>query len=111
MNSVKKAVLLNALLFPGCGEIYLKKYKTGILIIIATVVGILSILWSVAQSTINILKIAPFKKGTLSFVAVFQLAIDAIKSMNFFYLFLVLFFMFLLWLLSIIDVYLWGKKI
>jgi TM2 domain-containing membrane protein YozV len=110
MNIASKAALFNALLFPGWGQIYLKKYKKGILIIIATIAGISSILWSVVQTTINILKIAPFKKGTVTFSAVIQLAINAIKVLNLFYLYLILFFMILLWVFSIIDAYTSGKK-
>jgi len=110
MNSPTKAALFNALLFPGWGQIYLKKYKKGIFIIIAIVAGVLSIIWSVVQTTINILKIAPFKKGTVTFSVVVQLAIDAVKALNLFYLFLILFFMILLWILSIIDAYISGKK-
>jgi TM2 domain-containing membrane protein YozV len=110
MNLATKAALFNALLFPGWGQIYLKKYKKGISIIIATIAGVLSIIWSVIQTTINILKIAPFKKGTVTFSAVVQLAIDAIKALNLFYLYLILSFMILLWIFSIIDAYISGKK-
>jgi hypothetical protein len=110
MNSATKAALLNALFFPGWGQIYLRNYKKGIWIIIATAAGILSILWSVVQTTKNILKIAPFKKGMITFSAVVQLAIDAIKALNASYLLLVLLSMILLWIFSIIDAYLVGKK-
>jgi hypothetical protein len=110
MNMASKAALFNALLFPGWGQIYLKNYKKGISIIIAIIAGISSILWSIVQTTIAILKIAPFKKGTVTFNAVIQLAIDAIKALNLFYLFLILFFMILLWIISIIDAYISGEK-
>jgi hypothetical protein len=110
MNLATKAALYNALLFPGWRQIYLKKYKKGISIIIATIAGVLSIIWSVIQTTINILKIAPFKKGTVTFIAVVQLAINAIKALNLSYLFLILLSMILLWIFSIIDAYMLGKK-
>jgi TM2 domain-containing membrane protein YozV len=110
MNLAIKGALFNALIFPGWGQLYLKKYKKGILIIIAISAGVISILWSVAQATINILKIAPFKKGTITSIAVVQLAIDAVKALNLFYLSWILFFMILLWILSIIDAYMTGKK-
>jgi hypothetical protein len=110
MNLATKAALFNALLFPGWGQIYLKKYKKGILIIIAIIAGVSSILWSVVQTTKNILKIAPFKKGTVNFSAVVNLAIDAIKALNLSYLFLILLSMILLWVFSIIDAYISGKK-
>jgi hypothetical protein len=110
MNLATRAALYNALLFPGWGEIYLKRYKKGILILTGVTAGIISIVWSIGQTTINILKIAPFKKGTVTFVAVVQLAVDAIKALNIIYLFWVLFFMMLLWIFSIIDAYLLGKE-
>jgi hypothetical protein len=110
MNLATRAALFNALLFPGWGEIYLKKYKKGLWIITAFTLGILSIVWSIIQATIDILKVAPFKKGTVTFSVVLQVAINAIKSINFSFLILILFLMFLLWILSIIDAYLLGKK-
>ena len=110
MNLATKAALFKTLLFPGWGQIYLNKYKKGISMIIATIAGVLSIIWSVIQTTINILKIAPFKKGTVTFIAVVQLAINAIKALNLSYLFLILLSMILLWIFSIIDAYMLGKK-
>jgi TM2 domain-containing membrane protein YozV len=110
MNLAIKGALFNALLFPGWGQIYLKKYKKGISIIIATIAGVVSILLSVIQTTINILKIAPIKKGTVTLSVVIQLAIDAVKALNLFYLYLILSFMILLWIFSIIDAYMVGKK-
>ena len=111
MNIATKAALFNTLLFPGWGQIYLKNYKKGISIIIATVAGISSILWSIIQTTKNILKIAPIKKGTVTLSVVFQLAIDAVKALNLFYLYLILSSMILLWIFSIIDAYQSGKKL
>jgi len=110
MNLATKAALLNALILPGWGQIYLRNYKKGISIIIASLAGVVSILLSVVQTTIAILKIAPFKKGTVTFSAVIQLTINAIKALNLSYLFLILLSMILLWIFSIIDAYMVGKK-
>ena len=110
MNLAIKGALYNALIFPGWGQIYLKNYKKGIFIIIAIVAGISSILWSVVQTTKNILKIAPIKKGTVTISVVVQLAIDSIKALDRYYLFLILLSMILLWILSIIDAYTSAEK-
>jgi TM2 domain-containing membrane protein YozV len=110
MNLATKAALFNALLFPGWGQIYLKRYRKGIAIIIAVVAGTLSILWSIIQIAITLLKISPFKKGTVSFDAVVKFAFNSIKELNMSYLFSLLLFMILLWIFSIIDAYFLGKK-
>lgn len=110
MNLAVKGALFNILLFPGWGQIYLKKYTRGVLIILGILAGVLSIMWSILQETINILKIEPLRKGISTFGALVQLAIDAIKKLNLFYVLLILIFMLLLWIFSVIDAYLLGKK-
>ena len=110
MNLAVRAALLNAILFPGWGEVYLKSYKKGFLIIAAVVAGILSIVWSIIQTALHILKISPFKKGAVTLFAIFQLAIDAIRSINFSYLVPIVSSIILLWIISIIDAYQIGKE-
>lgn len=110
MQISTKAALYNALLFPGWGQIYLKRYKRGILIIAGITTGIISMVWLIVETTINILRIAPFQKGTVTFTAVYQLTINAMKSINLTsFLFTICFILFL-WILSIIDAYQLGKK-
>lgn len=110
MNLTTRAILFNALLLPGWGEIYLKKYKRGVLIVFGILAGILYLVWSIIQSTLNILKIAPPEKGTVTLESIIKLTIDSIKGLNLLNILLILFFMVLLWILSIIDVYLLGKE-
>ena len=110
MNLAKKAALLNLILFPGWGQIYLKSYKKGIAIIIAVLAGIMSLLWSIIQTTITILKISPLKKGFVTFEAVIKVTVDSIRAMDLYYLFLILFSIILIWILSVIDAYMTGKK-
>jgi len=110
MNRATKAALYNVLLFPGWGQIYLKRYKKGIAIILATIAGVLSLILSVIQTTIDILRVAPLRKGAITFSAVVQTAIKAIKALDMSYLFLIFLSLILVWILSIIDAYLTGKR-
>lgn len=110
MKKSIKAAIFNALLFPGWGQIYLKQYKKGVLIISITAAGILSILWSVFQNARDILKIAAFKKGAVTFYAVIQLAIDSIKSLDCLYLSFIMSFLLMLWIFSILDSYQSDKE-
>jgi len=110
MNKATKAALYNVLLFPGWGQLYLKRYKKGIAIIIAIIAGAVSILWSIVQTTIAFLKISPFRKNAVNFDAVVKTVIYSIKHTSRSYLILMLFLILLLWISSIIDAYTIGKK-
>src|SRR5208283_1067080 len=110
MNKATKAALYNVLLFPGWGQIYLKRYKKGIAIIIAVIAGALSILWSIVQTTTAYLKISPFRKNAVNFDAILKTAVYSIKHTNRFYLILMLSLILLLWISSIADAYTIGKK-
>lgn len=104
-----KAALYNALLFPGWGHFYLKKYKRGILIILPVVAGILLICWSVIQIAQKILKATPFKKGSVDIISVVNLSMNSIMEVDSSF-YLILLFIVLLWIFSIVDAYLLGKK-
>lgn len=110
MNRAQKAVLFNALLFPGWGQIYLKNYGKGLLIIAGMTVGILSILWGLLRQTVVILKTAPLAKGTFGLGAILQLAVKSFRGMNHSYFLLLCILLIILWLLSIIDAYAAGRK-
>jgi hypothetical protein len=110
MNKATKAALYNVLLFPGWGQIYLKRYKKGIAIIIAIIAGALSILWSIVQTTTAFLKTSPFRKNAINFDAIVKTAIYSIKHANRSHLILMLFLILLLWISSIVDAYSIGKK-
>jgi TM2 domain-containing membrane protein YozV len=110
MNLATKAALLSALLFPGWGQIYLKKYKRGLAIILPVAAGTLSIVWAAVQVALAVLKTTPFKKGSVHFSDIVILAVNSVKVLDLFYLKLIMIFMILLSIFSIIDAYLLGKK-
>lgn len=109
MNHATKAALYSALLFPGWGQIYLKHYKRGLVFIIPVLVGTLALAWSVIQVAAGIIKAAPFKKGTVQFVNVIQVTVDAFKKLDFSYFAIMLILIAILWILSIFDAYQLGK--
>jgi hypothetical protein len=108
MNRAKKAALFNALLFPGWGQIYLKHYKKGILIIAGMTVGILSIFWGVVRQTAVIFNAAPLSKETVDWGAILQWVVKSIRGINLSYLLPLCLLLIILWFLSIIDAYVTG---
>jgi TM2 domain-containing membrane protein YozV len=110
MDYATKAALFSAFLFPGWGQIYLKRYKRGITIIVPVLSGVLSISWSVIQVALNIIESAPFKKGTVSVSAIIKLSINSIQALDIKHVSLILLMIISLWLFSIFDAFLLAKK-
>ncbi|MGD0021658.1 MAG: hypothetical protein ABSC54_05085 [Smithellaceae bacterium] len=109
INPATKATLLNALLFPGWGQLYLKRYKRGLAFLLPVAAGTLSIVWAVVQVARAILKAAPFKKGAVHFNDIVTLAINSVKALNLLYM-LIIIIMIFLWIYSTVDAYFLGKK-
>jgi hypothetical protein len=110
MNQATKAALLNALLFPGWGQFYLKRYKRGLVFFIPLLTATCVLGWMIIQVGAAIIKAAPLRKGTIQFSHILQISIEAVKKMDISYMLTFLFLIIVLWILSIIDAYLLGKK-
>lgn len=109
VDAATKAALYSALLFPGWGHLYLKKYKRGILIILLATAGILFICWSIIQTAQKILKATPLKNGNVDIIAIVNLFMNSLKEVDSIFL-IILIMIILLWIFSIIDAYLLGKN-
>ncbi len=101
---------MSALLFPGWGQFYLKKYKRGLAFLLPVAAGTLAIVWAVVQVALAVLKATPFKKGSVHFSDIVILTVNSVKALNLFYLMLIIIFMILLWVYSTVDAYFLGKK-
>ena len=110
MNPAIRAALYSAVLFPGCGQLYLKRYKKGIIFILSTLSGMLSLGWVIIAAGLSIIKSAPFKKGSVQFADVISVTVKAFQAINFNYFILMILLMMALWILSIADAYQTGKK-
>jgi len=110
MNPAIKAALYNALLFPGWGHFYLKRYKRGMLIMLPVLAGIIFICWSLIQVVMDILRAAPPQKSSVDINTVFKLTDDSLKTLDSTTLSFIMFIIISLWIFSIIDAYRIGKK-
>jgi TM2 domain-containing membrane protein YozV len=110
MNQAVKAAIFSALLFPGWGQIYLKNYKRGIAIILPTLFCIISLCFVIIRVAINVIKASPLKKGTIDMQSVLKIAADSVQVLNSRYIVFILLPIFILWIISIVDAYLLGKK-
>jgi TM2 domain-containing membrane protein YozV len=102
--------LLSALLFPGWGQLYLKKYKRGLAFLLPVAAGIICICWSLMQVAINTIKAAPLKKGSVDLNTVLKLTNDSLKTLDSTTLSLIMLIIIGLWIFSTVDAYFLGKK-
>ncbi len=110
MNQAKKAALFNAVLFPGWGQFYLKRYKRGLIFLLPVLAAMLALAWTIIQLGAVIIKAAPFKKGTIQVSHVLQASMEAVKRVDLSYLLSIIGVIIVFWILSIIDAYQLGKK-
>jgi TM2 domain-containing membrane protein YozV len=110
MNVAVKAAIFSAILFPGWGQIYLKRYKRGIAIILPVLAGIIYICWSLIQVAISTIKAAPPQKGSVDINTVLKLTNDSLKTMDSTTISFITLIIIGLWIYSIFDAYLLGKK-
>ena len=109
MKSATKAALLSGLVLPGLGQIYLKRYKRGLAILIPVLLAIGIIIGKVVSSALENLKAIEKGGGIADMETVSNLArIDSVHSgMS---LKFILLFVLGCWLFSVVDAYKTGKK-
>jgi TM2 domain-containing membrane protein YozV len=109
MKSAVKAALLSGFVLPGLGQIYLKRYKRGLTIMILVLVAFGIIVRTVVVSALESLKAIESGGGIADMETVSNLArVDSVHSgIN---LKLILLFVLCCWLFSVVDAYKIGKK-
>ncbi len=108
MKNALKAALLSCFVFPGLGQIYLKRYKRGLIMMIIVLLALGIIIRTVIVSALESLKAIESGGGIADMETVSNLArIDSVHSginLNF-----ILLFVLCCWLFSVVDAYRIGK--
>ena len=110
MKNALKAALLSCFVFPGLGQIYLKRYKRGLIMMIIVLLALGIIIRTVIVSALESLKAIESGGGIADMETVSNLArIDSVHSginLNF-----ILLFVLCCWLFSVVDAYRIGKSL
>ncbi len=109
MKHEHKAALLSALVVPGAGQIFLKRYARGALFILPFLAGCFTFGWVIVSTSLSIIRAAPFQKGTVDAAAVLQVTRRSVEAVDFPFLTLLFILLVLLWALSVFDAYRLGK--
>jgi hypothetical protein len=104
-----KAALLSGLMFPGLGQMYLKRYLRGLILMMLAFLGIAAIVAVAVAGALESLKALSLEGGTADLNALANLAAASSKSRDIYinagYLLIAC-----CWVFSVIDAYIIGKS-
>ena len=110
MNNSLKGALLSGLVFPGLGQVILKHYKRGAVLILAVSASLLVILIKAVQQAFTILKEIELEGGAINLSAISKAATQASttsESLIFKLLSLLIIFC---WIIGVVDAYRIGRR-
>lgn len=105
MRAKNKAILLSALVLPGLGQLTLKRYKLGAIILVTVVISFYKVITIATQRANEIVNDMLSQSGALDMQAISHAAQSAGNSSYDFYVWL----MIACWIISIVDI-LFAKK-
>jgi len=110
MNHSLKGAFWSGLVFPGLGQVVLKHYKRGAVIILAVLTGLSVIVVQAVQKAFIILEKIASEGGAMDMNAIFDAASQAsTHSDSLIFSFAVLLIT-LCWIIGVVDAYRIGKK-
>lgn len=106
-----KAALLSAFVFPGAGQLYLKRHWRGLTIILTVFTGLVYIIRVAATAALRVLDDAVVKmqNGTTDLQEISGVIASKTSSAGPFYN-AVVYFIICLWIFAVIDAYIIGKQ-
>jgi len=110
MNNSLKGAFLSGLIFPGLGQIVLKHYKRGVVIMLTVLAGMSVVVAKAVQHALTILEKIESEGGAISMSTISNAATQAsITSGNLMFN-LILLLVTLCWIIGVVDAYRIGKK-
>ena len=110
MTNAIKGVLLSALVFPGLGQIVLKRYQRGVVLMLATVAGLVVIVAKATWEARRILETIESGGGVIDQDAMSRAIAQATSSSGNLAFNLLLVAIALCWIYAAVDAYRIGKQ-
>ena len=110
MNNSLKAAFLSGLIFPGLGQIVLKRYKRGAVIMLTVLVSLSVVVAKAVQHALAILEKIESEGGAISMSTISNAATQASATSGSLTFTPVLLLVTLCWLIGVVDAYSIGKK-
>jgi hypothetical protein len=110
MNNSLKGALLSGLIFPGIGQIALKHYKRGAIIIIAVSISLSIAVMKAVQLALDILEKIQSEGGAISMSTISDAVTRVSTTSGSLTFNLALLAVILCWIIGVVDSYRIGKK-
>ncbi len=110
MTNSLKAAFLSGLIFPGLGQIVLKHYKRGAVIMLTVLVSLSVVVAKAVQHALAILEKVESEGGAISMSTISNAATQASTTSGSLTFNLVLLLVTLCWIIGVVDAYRIGKK-
>jgi hypothetical protein len=110
MNNSLKGAFWSGLIFPGLGQVVLKHYKRGAVIMLMVLIGISVVVVKAVQSALAILEEIDLGSGAISMSTISNAATQASTTSGSLTINLVLLLTILCWIFGVVDAYRIGKE-
>lgn len=110
MNNSLKGAFLSGLIFPGLGQVVLKHYKRGAVIMLTVLVSLSVVIVKAVQHALAILEKIESEGGPISMSTLSNIATQASTTSGSLTFNFVLLLVILCWIIGVVDAYRIGKK-
>ena len=110
MNNSLKGAFLSGLIFPGLGQVVLKHYKRGAVIMLTVLVSLSIFVVKAVQQALAILEKIESEGGAISMNTISDAATQAYTTSGSLTINLALLLVILCWIIGVVDAYIIGKK-
>jgi hypothetical protein len=110
MNNSLKGALLSGLIFPGLGQVVLKHYKRGAVIMLTVLVSLSAVVVKAVQHALAILEKIELEGGAISMSTISNAATQASTNSGSLTFNLLLLFIIVCWIIGVVDAYRIGRK-
>ena len=110
MSNSLKAALLSGLVFPCIGQVVLKRYRRGVVLMLIVLACLLIVVAKAVQQAFSILKQIELAGGTINVDAILNVATQSSTNSDSLLFNSILLLIVVCWILGVVDAYRIGKK-
>ena len=110
MNNSLRGALLSGLVFPGLGQVMLKHYKRGAVLMLAITVTLMALLIKAVQQAFTILEKINSEGGEIDMSTILSTATQASTTSDSLIFKLLLWLLIFCWVIGVVDAYIIGRK-